>query len=65
MGAELGYYSGCAQVWRQLEAKAPGVLTARADKAVAALEQSLRDFPLGNPQASDLLSTMIHFEFFF
>jgi hypothetical protein len=50
MGSELGFYSGCCQLWRQLQARSPAFLPPRADKAVAALEALVAEFPLGNAQ---------------
>jgi hypothetical protein len=58
VGAELGYYSGCAQLWRQLQAARPGFIPARAEKAVASLERQLADFPMGNPKDERLQELM-------
>lgn len=50
IGQEIGFYSGCAQVWRHLESKSSGFLHPRAEKVVASLEQLLRSFPLQDPK---------------
>jgi hypothetical protein len=50
IGHEVGYYAGCTQVWRQLQRRHPEAFTARADKAIAAIEDLVQDFPLDDPQ---------------
>jgi hypothetical protein len=52
IGQEIGYYSGCTQMWRYLDSKSPGFLHPRAEKVVSALEQLLISFPLQDPKVS-------------
>ncbi len=52
IGQEVGYYSGCTQVWRQLQRRHPEAFSARVDKAITAIEDLVRDFPLDDPQVS-------------
>ena len=52
VGHEIGYYAGSVQIWRQVEAMSPGFIGARAERAIAALEDLLLDFPLASPRVS-------------
>lgn len=61
IGHEIGFYSGCVQIWRQLGVKHPEFITARADKAIAALEEMLRSFPLDNPRVSYIILSHLMF----
>lgn len=49
VGHEIGVYSGCAQIWRQIETKRAGFMNTRADKALMGLERLIERFPLDNP----------------
>ena len=51
-GLEVGFYSGCVQMWRQLQQRDPSVIPERALKAVDGLEEALALIRLENPQAS-------------
>ena len=55
VGHEVGYYSGCTQAWRHLQQRHPEAVSARVDKAIAAIEDLVRDFPLTDPQVSQEL----------
>lgn len=50
IGHEIGFYSGCTQIWRQLGDKNHDFINARAEKAISALEELLRSFPLDSPR---------------
>lgn len=50
LGFELGTCQGAARAWRALQAADPSRLSARADKAVAALEALLEELPLDDPK---------------
>jgi hypothetical protein len=52
LGFELGTCRGAARAWRALQAADPSRLSARADKAVAALEALLEELPLDDPKVS-------------
>ena len=48
IGHELGYISGSVAVWRRLHP--PLLIPPRAEKAITALEQLLKEFPYHNPR---------------
>jgi len=58
MGYELGFYAGCIHMWEQVDAASPEslfpsestVLGGKVRRAMAALENSLREFPFENPR---------------
>ncbi|KAI3434668.1 hypothetical protein D9Q98_002732 [Chlorella vulgaris] len=58
VGHEVGYYSGCCQLWRQLQTQDPQLWSQRVDKGIAALEEMVADFPLGNPRDERLQELM-------
>lgn len=45
-GVEIGFYTGCVQMWRRLQAHDPTIIPERAAKGVALLEELLASFPL-------------------
>lgn len=62
IGQEIGYYSGCTQMWRYLDSKSQGgFLHPRAEKVVSALEQLLFSFPLKDPKVSLLCLFLFRF----
>jgi hypothetical protein len=56
IGHEIGFYAGCTQIWRQVGAKNQDFISAKAEKAITALEDLVRSFPLDSPRVS-LLKT--------
>lgn len=50
IGHEIGFYSGCIQIWRQLRDRNQEFISARAEKAISALEELLRSFPVDSPR---------------
>jgi hypothetical protein len=63
IGHEIGFYAGCAQIWRQLGSKNQDFISARAEKAITALEELLHSFPLNSPRVRyfyiDLLRELV------
>ena len=49
-GLEIGFYTGCVRMWRQLQARDPTIIPERAVKALAGLELLLTSIQL-DPQA--------------
>lgn len=47
---ELGFYSGCIRMWRQLAAQQALVVGERADRAIRSCEELLLSYPMCNPQ---------------
>ncbi|KAG7674448.1 hypothetical protein Ndes2526B_g05177 [Nannochloris sp. 'desiccata'] len=58
VGHEIGYYTGCVQIWRQLGDRNKSFISARAEKAINALEDLVRSFPLGSPRDEGLQEKM-------
>ena len=50
-GLEIGFYTGCVRMWRQLQTRDPTVIPERAMKAVANVEEILASIQLDDPQA--------------
>lgn len=55
VGHEIGYYAGCVHIWRQLGDKNKNSNSTRVEKAINALEDLLRSFPLGSPSVSSII----------
>ncbi|KAK9828393.1 hypothetical protein WJX81_003717 [Elliptochloris bilobata] len=47
---EVAFYDGCTKVWRRQQHAAPEAFPARAGKSIAAIEELVAGYPLGNPQ---------------
>ncbi|KAL4441877.1 hypothetical protein ABPG77_003793 [Micractinium sp. CCAP 211/92] len=58
IGHEVGFYAGCCQLWRQLQAREPALFSQRVDKGIAAMEEAVRSFPLGDPKDERLQDLM-------
>ena len=55
-GLEIGFYIGCVRMWRLLQARDNAIISERAERAVASLEELLASIKLDNPEVSCLLS---------
>lgn len=58
IGHEIGYYAGCLQIWKQLSDRQGNLLSARAIKALALLEEAVSKVPLHDPQDESLQDAM-------
>lgn len=55
-GVEVGHYAGCVRMWRALQQQQPGSIPAKLERSIAAMEECLLQYPLYNPQVSNLAS---------
>ncbi|GFR49834.1 hypothetical protein Agub_g11774 [Astrephomene gubernaculifera] len=58
IGQEVGFYAGCTRMWRALQAREPGALSERQERALAALEALIQNFPLYDPQDENLIDAL-------
>mmetsp|Transcript_39995 Transcript_39995/g.76492 ORF Transcript_39995/g.76492 Transcript_39995/m.76492 type:complete len:139 (+) Transcript_39995:225-641(+) len=54
VGGEVGFYSGCAQVWQHYADQHPDLFSERAQKGIAALQRLVASFPLDNAEDDSL-----------
>ncbi len=56
IGLEVGYYSGCIHMWRQLQERDANTIPPKALRGIAALEELLASMRFDDPQVGDPVS---------